>query len=147
MEFIKKNRVKILVILGLIIIVLFAYFVFTLIFPKNEGDLYGNRLIELENYNIEESVFTELKESLISEEEINDVRINKSGKIINFILEINEGVKIEEAQLFASTILVAFTKEQREYYDLQLFLISEDEGYPKIGYKHHTTLEFVWSNN
>jgi hypothetical protein len=147
MEFVKKNRTKILVILGIIIIVLFAYFVFTLIFPKNEGNLYGNRLIGIEEYKIEESVFTNLKESLIKEDKISDVRINTSGKVINFILEINEGVKVEEAKLFASTILVAFTKEQREYYDLQLFLVSEDEGYPKIGYKHHTTLDFVWSNN
>jgi hypothetical protein len=121
--------------------------VFTLIFPKNEGNLYGNRLIGIEEYKIEESVFTNLKESLIKEDKISDVRINTSGKVINFILEINEGVKVEEAKLFASTILVAFTKEQREYYDLQLFLVSEDEGYPKIGYKHHTTLDFVWSNN
>lgn len=148
MEFIKKHWFKFLLGIIAILIIWFGYFVYTLIFPNDEDDLYGNRLIEMKEHIVEQNVLNDLKSSLESSDQITSVVINQSGRIYSFILTFEESVTIEEAKLFSNSILVVFSKEQREYYDIQLFLINDKQDkFPTIGYKHHTTLDFVWSNN
>lgn len=149
MKFIKKNKIKIILLIFLIATILFGYFVYTVFFPDNTNDYYGNRLIDISNHKVNNDTYEKLKTELSEKDEVKSVEIKTSGKIINIILRIEKDVNIEIAKMLDSEVLVAFTKEQRDYYDLQLFLTTEEkkEGYPTIGYKHHTSEEFVWTNN
>ena len=48
-------------------------------------------------------------------------------------------------------VVDSFSKSEKKFYDLQIYLEeenpNEESKYPKIGYKHKTKDEFVWSNN
>lgn len=149
MKFIKKHKIKLGLTLFILLFILFGYFVFTLIFPSDQGDYYGNRLIDINNYEVSKATYEELLNTLKEKEQVADVSTNRSGRIINIIIKVKENIKLEEAKFLTSDILLVFSKEQREYYDLQVFLTIEEEteGYPSIGYKHRTTEGFVWTNN
>ena len=59
-------------------------------------------------------------------------------------------MKAKEAKEAASKVLDKLSKEEKEYYDVQVFLTQEQEeskAYPYIGYKSKTAKGFVWTNN
>lgn len=147
MENLKKNK-KVVMIIGIIVIILLGLFlVKILIFPTLGKNRYGNRLDGIEQVSISKDSMTKMEEELEKESEIESVSTDVKGKIVNIMMEVKAGTKVEDAKKIADKTLEYFKKEEKEFYDIQVFLTSSDENYPYIGYKHKTSKGFMWTNN
>ncbi len=153
MNFIKKYKLQMILLalfLILLSIVLFVFFVF--IYHTNNQSRYGSRLDGIENVRIDTTYLDDFKEEVLEKEEILSFNTNIYGRIINITVSFSDETIISDAVLFADELLEFFAEDEEvlNFYDIQLFLKSEDaenENFPAIGYKHHTGSEFIWTNN
>ncbi len=148
MKFVKKNKnifIVILIILAVLIITGVSLFIF--LFSGYKNSKYGNRLDGIENVIISDEKTNEVKEILKSAEGVKDVTYNLSGKTCNFIVIVNEGTKPDNIKKIAPSILEKYSKEEKEFYDFQIFIDDGKEKsdlYPVIGYKYNKNEAFTW---
>ena len=149
MEFIKKHKVGLIVTGVCIFLIILVFFAIKNTFFSNISDSkYGTRLEGIEKYPIEESLINDIKNGLTENEIINSVTYDLQGRIINFIVEVKDGVDINTSKEAVKKILEYFNEEYQAFYDIQIFLTcenNENEVYPAIGYKHKTSSEFRWN--
>lgn len=150
MNYIKKNKNMIILssIIG-ITVLLILYMFYMLFFRVDGTSMYGNRLVGIKDHPLT-TEFSTLKENLLKTEKVEKVTNNLKGKIINIIITVKEDITISLAKELEPIVIEAYTEEQKDFYDIQIYLISNNEeqfGYPSIGYKHHTSEEVVWTNN
>jgi hypothetical protein len=124
-----------------------GYIVVSLVYPTADGALYGTRLKNNADFPITNDMVETLKSNIKENEIVKEVTYSLSGKIINIIVILDDDIPITEGQELEEDILSSFEEEIKSYYDFQLFLTSETLEYPAIGYKHHTTENFIWTNN
>ena len=71
---------------------------------------------------------------------------HNEGRILNFTITVN-GVEQDKAKEYANLILEGISKKNLNYYDIQVFLDSDDtKNYPIAGYKHKSSETIVWGN-
>ena len=148
MDWLKKHK-KIFFIIFFIIIILvgLGLLVKVLIFPSVGKDNYGNRLDGIGQVKINQDSITKMKQDISDNESVESIDTDLKGRIVNVIIEVKSGTKILDAKKIADKTLEYFTGDQKEYYDIQVFLMSDDENYSYIGYKHKTSKGFMWTNN
>lgn len=147
MKFFKKNKKIVIGITIAVIVLLVVFLVKILIFPTIGKDRYGNRLDGIEQVRINSDSMTKMEQELSTANNVENVSTDVKGRIINIMIEVKAGTKVEDAKKLADQTLKHFTGDQKEYYDIQVFLTSSDENYPYIGYKHKTSKSFKWTNN
>lgn len=147
MEFFKKNKKLVMGIGIALVILLVLVLIKLLIFPTIGKDRYGNRLDGIEQVKINDDSMTRMAQELSRENGIENVDTDIKGRIVNIMVDVKPGTKVEDAKKIADKTLEYFSDDQKEYYDIQVFLTSSDENYPYIGYKHKTSKEFKWTNN
>lgn len=149
MKFIKKHKIALIVIGVCILLIILLYFAIKNTFFANiSKSKYGNRLDGIENYPIEESLVTDIKNGLLENEIVNSITYDLEGRIINFVIEVKAETDINNAKESATKVLEYFNDDYKAFYDIQIFLTCEDEeneAYPKIGYKHKTSSELKWN--
>ena len=71
------------------------------------------------------------------------------GKLANFIIVVNDDVDRVNATGLSDKILSGFDDNIKSFYDFQILIKTESESeiFPIIGYKHISSLNFVWTNN
>lgn len=147
---IKEN--KVLFVLALVIIIALFVLAFGVLkyFYGTDSDKYGDRLKDIENHPIKETISEEIK-SLYGEQ-VQSVKVDVKGKIIYIIMDVSNGVSKDDSKNFANQALEKFSEEDKNYYDIQ-FLISckgeeaEEKTYPIEGYKNSSSTAVVWTNN
>lgn len=147
MKFLKKNKKIVIGVAIAVAILLVVFLVKILIFPTFGKDRYGNRLDGIEQVRINQDSMTKMEQELSTSSSVENVNTDVKGRIVNIMIEVKAGTKVEDAKKLANQTLEHFTGDQKEYYDIQVFLTSSDENYPYIGYKHKTSKEFKWTNN
>lgn len=151
MEFIKKYKLQTAGLILFIIIIVFAFItIVNLVYPDASKSFYGNRLEGIEKYPISEKKMKTLLVAIKETGSINQVSYNIQGKIINFVIDVKKDTDLITAKAISDKILEAFSAGEKDFYDIQLFITSNDQSiilYPIIGYKHHTSLIFRWTNN
>ena len=149
MEFIKKHKIALIVVGVCILLIILLFFAIKNTFFANiSSSKYGNRLDGIENYPIEDSLVTDIKNGLTENEIINSVSYDLEGRIINFIVQVKAETEISTAKESVLKILEYFNDDYKSFYDIQVFLTCEDGEntlYPTIGYKHKTSSEFKWN--
>lgn len=149
MDFIKKHKIKIILIFIFIILMTFAFIgIKQLLYPDVRKDLYGHRLDGIEEFDVDNKRLKEVSEKLEEEEKIENISYNLSGRVINFIIKLDSDVDLITSQSFADKILENFKEEEKKYFDFQVYLINDVEDseiYPKVGYKHKSSLSFKWT--
>ncbi len=147
MKFIKSHK-TLCIILAIVAILLIAGIVLFIKFsPDTNKDVYGNRLVDIEKYPIDQErlqvMSTEFATNL---EGVQSVSHNIKGRRINITLKLGASVPKDIAIQYANKTLEYFTDEVKSYYDIQIFLLTEEESeiYPMIGYKHKTSGTYVW---
>lgn len=149
MNFIKKHKVGLIVIFIILVLLVLMFFgIKNAFFSNATKSKYGNRLEGIENYPIEESNINDIKKMLTDMEIVNSVTYDLEGRIINFIIEVNDDVDLITSRALADKIAEKFSDEIKSYYDIQIFLTcvnEESELYPTIGYKHKTSVGFKWN--
>lgn len=150
MNYIKKNKNMIILssIVG-ITILLILYMFYMLFFHVDGTTIYGNRLEGIKEYPLT-TEFNVMKDNLLKTEKVEKATHNLKGKIINIIITVKDDITILLAKELESVVLESYTEDQKTFYDIQIYLISNNKeqfGYPSIGYKHHTSENVVWTNN
>lgn len=146
MVFIKKHKKKFIIGALVLLVLLLAYAIWTML-PNSSKSLYGDRLDGIEDVEISNSDLSKIDSELEEVEGVEKVSSDIEGRLINFNVGVLEGVETSITDTLSPIIIDAFSKEELEFYDLQLFVNGKDENYSVIGYKHKTSDSFVWSNN
>ena len=149
----KEN--KTLFILAIIILVSLVIMGIGLIsyFYGNNKNPYGDRLKDISEHKISDSISSDIKE--IYTEGVNSVDVEIKGKIVYIIMDVIDGVSKIDAEGYAVKALDKFKSEDLDYYDIQFLItckdeiVSEDEVkvYPIAGAKKAKGSQVIWSNN
>jgi hypothetical protein len=147
MKFIKKNM-SIIVAIVVFILVVTGLLYFKEVFTADDATaIYGSRLDGREEIEIPQERISKLKDSIKDSSTKTTVRI--AGRLINVTVEVKDDISLKDAQELGTPIVYTFTEEEREYYDIQIFLVNKKntEEYPSIGYKHHTKPGLTWTSS
>jgi len=149
-KFIKNNVYKILGILLLtIFLAIFGIIIFSLVYNENPTSLYGTRLADLADHPLDTTKIDTLKTELMKDTKLSTVTYNVQGKIINIVITVADKTLVTYAKGLSLNVTKSLSTAELAYYDVQIFITSvnkEDTNYPVIGYRHHTSLDFVWTN-
>lgn len=146
MKFIKSHKTLFIVLAVIIVLLIAGIVLFIKLSPDSSKDAYGNRLVDIEKYPIDQervqAMITEFQEL----EGIQSVNYTVNGRRINIIMKLSPEVSKDTAIAYANKTLEYFTDEIKSYYDMQVFLTTEEESeiYPMIGYKHKTSSTYIW---
>lgn len=152
MEFIKKYKFLIIIIcIGILLLILSSSSIIKLFFPNLGVPIYGDRLDNIEDVKISSSRRSEIANTLMLNDSINNAKVNVSGAIINIIIDVKEGIDITEAKNMGLKALMELSDDEKKVYDIQLLITQEevtDEDdilFPIIGYKNRLNTNIVWS--
>lgn len=158
MKFIKEHTLLLIFIIFCILLLILGIKLFSVLFGNDGENKYANRLDGIEKYPIDNAVITKIESELGALENVSLVKYNLSGKIINVIFDVKEGLEKDKAKGYGEKVLEYFDKDELSFYDVQVYVKcseckveSDDENsklaYPIIGYKKNTNEALVWSNN
>ena len=144
-NFILKNRIYIVLIL---IILFFGFVFFTMkayMDPKDELEVYGNRLDGIEEVIITDERKKEVVDFVSEDEKISNVSVSVQGKIINISINVKskENTK-DKMEKKAKLVLEKFSEDEVKFYDFQFFIKNEDGNYNMIGYKNKKNEDISW---
>jgi len=163
-KFYKENRVFVILMgISLICIAIIVAMMASYVINSSTKDKYGNRLNGMSDVVISDKKISEMENSILEMERVQDVLINIHGKIVNFNIDFQEDVKVDEAKNAAIKCLEFFEEDYLNYYDLQFLITSgglEDDKestaesekeevnpFPMIGYRKAGAANKTWSNN
>jgi hypothetical protein len=151
-EFIKKYKFLIIIIcIGILLLILSSSSIIKLFFPNLGVPIYGDRLDNIEDVKISSSRRSEIANTLMLNDSINNAKVNVSGAIINIIIDVKEGIDITEAKNMGLKALMELSDDEKKVYDIQLFITQkevtdeDDILFPIIGYKNRLNTNIVWS--
>ena len=148
-DFYKKNRVySILMIVSMICIIAIMVGIILYFLGQTSKEKYGNRLEGISSVKISDKKKKETKESILSNELVDNVEINIKGRLIYINIELLNG-KHSDAEALATTILELFSDE-KNYYDMQFIIENKDkdetENFPIMGYIKKGNEVIKWTN-
>ena len=143
----KKNKFTTIVFFIFLVLFIIGWIVFGLVMPKTGKPVYGNRLDGIEKVQVTDTETNDLIKALKEKDYVTTASTHISGKIINVLVEVEKGTSKSKAKSLKDEVLKAFTDDQKNFYDIQLFITNENKdakGYPMIGYKNSTDKNFVF---
>ena len=150
MNYIRKNKLTVLVIVIFAIVVILAAYVYNVFFSSGRREAYGNRLDGIEAVEITDKQYDEIKDKLKEDENVVKVTTDLKGKIVNIIMTVKDEVTKDNAKKIAAVALTMFDEEQLEFYDVQIFVKKDNEelnDFPIIGYKQNGKDKLIWSKD
>lgn len=141
LEFIKKHCFLVVSLLIILIVLIAGIILVKNLFFSSHGDAFGNRLDDIEEHRINDEDLSKMKSELENIEQIISVENNIVGKRADFIIKVSSDVDVATSKGYANKILEYLKSDSKEFYDIQVMIINEDEeniNYPIIGYKHKT---------
>jgi len=148
--FYQNNRVFV-ILMGIAIICLMMILIVIGFYLMNQrgGNLYGNRLIGIEDVEISDNRLRELEGSIEEEEIVQRASSRIMGRIIYINVFLNDG-RASDAQEMAIGILDFFDEDEIAFYDISfIFDRIGDEEYtvfPIMGYKSRTNRLISWTH-
>lgn len=124
MKFIKKHKITTFVALIYIVGVIFTYFVYKMFIGSNGMPVYGDRLDGIENVKITDTQYGDIKSKILENESV--VKIEEpdlKGRILNIVITVGDNANPSESKNLANIVKDILTEEQRNYYDIQVFII------------------------
>ena len=150
MKFVKKHRYTIILVLVFILLLCLGVKVKEILMPNDKKEAYGNRLSELEEHRIEDSLYTKIKSEVEALETVEEITYREQGKIINFIVTISDKVSIGDAKKVGEKIVTYFSEDDIAYYTFQIYIKKKDaslNNFPIIGAKNPLTKEIIWTQD
>ena len=143
-----KNHKKTCIVGGIFLLLLLIFFIVFFIVPLFKTNNYGDRLEGIEDYPVTKSAVNKVTDALEENENVDDVRYNNEGRILNFIVTINKDMALEDAKSLANVVSDNLNKKTKKYYDIEVFLTTKEDSdiYPVIGYHAKGAKEFSFSN-
>ena len=146
MKFIKEHITAIVIsIICIVLLVLVFIAVYSMFNPSNSKDIYGSRLENevIVSDSIVSTIETKLKENDI----VSSVTYNKKVRIMKFIIDVKDDTKVEDSYKLGNVILENLSEDILAYYDVEVYITSNTDKYPMIGYKSKNAQAFTWTLN
>lgn len=149
-EFYKRNRVySILMLISLVCIVSILAGVIVYFIGQTSKDKYGNRLDGIESVQIKKDKISEIENKITENELVSSTNIDIRGKLIYVDIVLKTG-KHTDSEAIAQASLELFTKEEKEFYDIQYIVENSDkeitENFPVMGYIKAGNSVIKWTN-
>ena len=149
-EFYKRNRVySILMLISLVCIVSILVGVIVYFIGQTSKDKYGNRLDGIESVQIKKDKISEIENKITENELVSSTNIDIRGKLIYVDIVLKTG-KHTDSESIAQASLELFTKEEKEFYDIQYIVENSDkeitENFPVMGYIKAGNSVIKWTN-
>ena len=144
---INENKFTVIVFAIFVGLFIIGALLYGMIMPSTGKPVYGNRLDGIEKVALKEDGQKKLVEALEKEDIVDTASVDIKGRIINVIITVKEDTSVKSAQKLADVITKNLTKEQVDYYDLQMFVKNKkegSEGFPFIGYKGNKSKGFTF---
>jgi len=141
-RFFKKYKLFIIIFI-LIGLLVFSFFILKdYIYNDDLNMVYGNRLDNIEDYEIT----NDKKEEIIEKFSNDDLSfyIEIKGKIVNFVFDLKTDLELEEIDKIFKNILLEFEYE-REFYDFQFLVENKETEYYLIGYINKDNDDITYS--
>ena len=147
MKFIKSHKTLCIILAIIIIFLVAGMALFFKLSPDSSKDAYGTRLTDIEKYPIDQERMQAMSTEFQELDGVQSVNYTVNGRRINITIKLGAEVQKETAIQYANKTLEYFTDEIKSYYDMQIFLITDEESeiYPIIGSKHKTRSTYVWN--
>ncbi len=145
-----KNHKKGCMIGGIVFLILFLIVtIWLFVIPLFSNNKYGDRLEGIEDHKISNSTVSDIEGSLKENKMVSDVEYHNEGRILNFIITVSSEMSVEDAKALDDVILDKISDKNKEYYDIQILIDTEEENdnYPIVGYKHKTEDNFVYGKD
>ena len=110
MNYIKKNKLTVVVIVIFALVVILAAYVYNVFFSSGRHEAYGNRLDGIEAVEITSAQYDEVKNKLKENENVTKVTTDLKGKIVNIIMTVKDEVNKDNAKKIAATALTVFDR-------------------------------------
>lgn len=148
----KKNQdnTVLWVLLGILIIcfLVIVFLFYNYFYAGASSSKYGERLEEIDNYKLSETLEEDIKKIYSSNSEVNTVKVTNEGRIIYITIDFKESIKVSTAQDLAIKSLDKIGDNNLTYYDVQYILTysgsEENTNFPVFGSKNSNSLKVIW---
>ena len=150
MKFFKKNKITIIAICLFLLLILAFVWLKSFLVPDEGKAAYGNRLTEISKHPISDETFSNIENKVKEDSRVIGIKHNLHGKIINYMITVNNDVSINDAKGIASSLIPLFADDQLSYYSLQVYVLKEDSNlnnFPIVGYKGTKSGELIFSKD
>lgn len=150
MNYIKKNKLTVFIIVIFVLVVLLGGYLYNLLFTSGKKGAYGNRLDGMKEVEITETQYNNIEKKLKENENVIEVTTELKGKIVNIIITVKDEVTKDAAKNIAAISLNELKEDQLKFYDIQVFVKKNNEelnDFPIIGYKQNTWTGFSWTKD
>ena len=147
-EIFKNNRYTVIAIIAFILLVILGFAVYSFLFPNIGSPVYGNRLDGIEDVEIKEEQTNKIEKEIKAKEFVSAASSYMKGRIFNVFVTVKDGTSVEDAKSVTTIVMDNLEKDQRAYFDIQVFLTNENaeaSGYPIIGYLNKESENFSYS--
>lgn len=135
----------------IVCVVLIATILIQCFYIGNGTDKYGNRLENIEKYELTEDRLKDIESKLIAEEKVSSANVIRTGRIVYIKITFTVDIELVEAESLALKSLENFTEEEQSYYDFNYTLeqskTEEKDGFFISGAKNKNGQGLVWNNN
>lgn len=144
----KIIKYSIMVVIILIIVVA-GFMVYKTLFSSSASSRFDgidSHKLSNDEINSAKGKINEL-DSIKSVDIYTNIDSRTKSKIIKIFIKLENDIDFDRVKEVSNQLISSFKEDNLSYYDIELFVESlneESEVYPKIGYKHKTSLEFVW---
>lgn len=123
MDFIRKHKLTTFVIIAYIVVIGFGFFIYNMLVGNSGMPVYGDRLDGIEKVPIEEEQYDKIVSELNSEASVISVtKPSLSGKILQVVITVGDLTPIQTAKNLANKVTNVLTDEQKNFYDVQVFI-------------------------
>lgn len=151
MNFMKDRKIKIILLcIFILVFVISIIAIVSVLYTDSSKDVYGNRLSGIEDVKVSNQEILKIKDDFKLSKLVKTTDYSLKGRLMNFVIEVEDTTKVADVKKIAQNILTSLDEKVQGYYDIQLFIVSNDEkneDYPIMAYKHKTSKNFVWTNN
>jgi hypothetical protein len=151
-KFFKEHRIfTMLMAIVVVCLVLIITVLVNVFYMGNGSNKYGNRLEGIENVQISDSRQSDFENNIANNEKVKKVDIRVQGKIVYITMQIEPGIKIEEAKSIALKTLDEFSDEEKSFYDFNFTLkqnsTENSDGFLISGARNKNGTGLIWNNN
>lgn len=145
-DFVKTHKMESIITFIVLVIIIFIIVFAKIFFFADSGSPYGNRLDGIEKHRINEDKLRKIETDLEKKEDIDNIDIFITGKIINIMITLKSEVDYDLAKSYGEEAVLNFNKDEQSFYDVQIYLTTKEENktYPKIGYKSKSAKKISW---
>lgn len=155
---VKKNKKKVIILVVILIVIAISFFavhkIISYLTPDRKNSVYGDRCEITESIEITKERKDAIKAAVEAHDGMTFSKVDVKCNLIDIIIIVKDETEVKTVKIMSKEIIAVFTEEELKYYDLALWVDSdndESEKYPIIGTKHkvingESKDSFVWGS-